>query len=61
MIAPLNPGIFRTRTRRDGEHFRQEHEMRSSSRATHTRFDRVAMAVLVVLILLGIAGKIIWG
>lgn len=60
MIAPLNPGTFRTRTRRDGEHFRQEHEMRSS-RPTRTRFDRVAMAVLVVLILLGIAGKIIWG
>lgn len=60
MIAPLNTGIVRTRTRRDGEHFRQEHELRSSSRPTRTRFDRVAMTVLVVLILLGIAGKI-WG
>lgn len=52
--------MFRTRTRRDGEYFRQEHEM-SSSQPTRIRFDRVATAMLVVLILVGIAGKVIWG
>lgn len=61
MIAPLNPGIFRTRTRRDGELFRQEHAMRSKPRRTQTRFDRVGMAVLTIAILLGIVGNVLWG